>query len=245
MPAEARPRRSATGCCASAAACRAPRSATTRARLGAGRPGVDPPRAAPRRGAARPAAGTRSTLRARSASSRAAYRSLGRSLVVWRAGDRAARRAQRLPAHGRAARRRPRARAAGCVCPWHGLALGARGPRALAAAADATTTACCSGCASTPATTSRDRRCRSCRSARARFIDSVIRVEAACDPRDVLANRLDPWHGVHFHPALVRPAARARPGRGRDHRARRVPRAGRAGRSRSTRASTAPTRARS
>ncbi len=32
------------------------------------------------------------------------------------------------------------------------------------------------------------------------FIDSVMRVEAACEPRDVIANRLDPWHGVHFHP---------------------------------------------
>ena len=28
----------------------------------------------------------------------------------------------------------------------------------------------------------------------------VIRREAVCEPRDVIANRLDPWHGVHFHP---------------------------------------------
>jgi isorenieratene synthase len=34
----------------------------------------------------------------------------------------------------------------------------------------------------------------------ARFLDAVIRVEARCEPRDVLANRLDPWHGAHFHP---------------------------------------------
>jgi isorenieratene synthase len=33
----------------------------------------------------------------------------------------------------------------------------------------------------------------------ARFLDAVIRVEARCEPRDVLANRLDPWHGAHFH----------------------------------------------
>lgn len=32
------------------------------------------------------------------------------------------------------------------------------------------------------------------------FMDAVIRVEANCEPRDVIANRLDPWHGVHFHP---------------------------------------------
>ncbi len=32
------------------------------------------------------------------------------------------------------------------------------------------------------------------------FLDAVIRVEARCAPEDVLANRLDPWHGAHFHP---------------------------------------------
>ncbi len=32
------------------------------------------------------------------------------------------------------------------------------------------------------------------------FIDSVMRMEASCEPRDVVANRLDPWHGVHYHP---------------------------------------------
>jgi isorenieratene synthase len=31
-------------------------------------------------------------------------------------------------------------------------------------------------------------------------IDAVVRVEAACEPRDVIQNRLDPWHGAHFHP---------------------------------------------
>jgi isorenieratene synthase len=34
----------------------------------------------------------------------------------------------------------------------------------------------------------------------ARFLDGVVRIEADCEPRDVLANRLDPWHGAHFHP---------------------------------------------
>ncbi|MCB9666603.1 MAG: Rieske 2Fe-2S domain-containing protein [Myxococcales bacterium] len=34
----------------------------------------------------------------------------------------------------------------------------------------------------------------------AHFLDSVIRIEAGCEPEDVIANRLDPWHGVHFHP---------------------------------------------
>jgi isorenieratene synthase len=31
-------------------------------------------------------------------------------------------------------------------------------------------------------------------------LDAVVRVEADCEPRDVIQNRLDPWHGVHYHP---------------------------------------------
>ena len=32
------------------------------------------------------------------------------------------------------------------------------------------------------------------------FMEGVVRMEARCDPEDVIANRLDPWHGAHFHP---------------------------------------------
>jgi isorenieratene synthase len=32
------------------------------------------------------------------------------------------------------------------------------------------------------------------------FLDGVVRVEARCEPADIIANRLDPWHGAHFHP---------------------------------------------
>lgn len=28
----------------------------------------------------------------------------------------------------------------------------------------------------------------------------VVTTDARCDPKDVIANRLDPWHGAHFHP---------------------------------------------
>ena len=31
-------------------------------------------------------------------------------------------------------------------------------------------------------------------------IDAVIRMQARCEPEDIIANRFDPWHGVHFHP---------------------------------------------
>ncbi len=31
-------------------------------------------------------------------------------------------------------------------------------------------------------------------------IASVVYRDAHCDPGDIIANRLDPWHGAHFHP---------------------------------------------
>jgi isorenieratene synthase len=31
-------------------------------------------------------------------------------------------------------------------------------------------------------------------------MEGVIRMEARCEPGDIIANRLDPWHGAHFHP---------------------------------------------
>ena len=34
----------------------------------------------------------------------------------------------------------------------------------------------------------------------ARGLSAVIRMEARCEPRDVVQNRLDPWHGAHYHP---------------------------------------------
>jgi isorenieratene synthase len=32
------------------------------------------------------------------------------------------------------------------------------------------------------------------------LLDAVIRMQARCAPEDVIANRLDPWHGVYYHP---------------------------------------------
>ena len=31
------------------------------------------------------------------------------------------------------------------------------------------------------------------------YLDGVVQMPAKCEPQDVVANRLDPWHGVHFH----------------------------------------------
>jgi isorenieratene synthase len=85
----------------------------------------------------------------------------------------------------------------GCiVCPWHGLRLGASGFGSWKPlpshddgillwvrldGEDVSTDA--------PRLPARP----------AKPISSVLRLEAACEPRDVIANRLDPWHGAHLH----------------------------------------------
>ena len=87
------------------------------------------------------------------------------------------------------------------VCPWHGLALGDRKHgrwSTLPAHDDGVLTwvrlddTLAAGEAPTDAPILAPRP--------ARFLDAVIRVEARCEPEDVIANRLDPWHGAHFHP---------------------------------------------
>ena len=120
----------------------------------------------------------------------------GRTLVVWRDGARVHAAPDTCPHMGASL-------AGGCVrngrlvCPWHGLTLGPEGHGAwkpLPAhddgilcwvrldGADHPTDA--------PILPARPRD----------PLDAVIRVEVACDPCDVIANRLDPWHGAHFHP---------------------------------------------
>ena len=32
------------------------------------------------------------------------------------------------------------------------------------------------------------------------FLEGTIRMTGRCDAQDIVANRLDPWHGVHYHP---------------------------------------------
>ena len=83
------------------------------------------------------------------------------------------------------------------VCPWHGLRLGANGHGAwkplptfndgvlLWVALEAQPPRADGPILATRPT---------------RFLDAVIRREFDCDPQDIVANRLDPWHGAHYHP---------------------------------------------
>jgi hypothetical protein len=124
------------------------------------------------------------------------YEIAGMERVVWRDHDRVLVAADSCPHMGAPL-------AGSCVegghlvCPWHGLRLGPKGHgdwtpmeafddgwlvwvRLLE---DEPFT-------ERPAIASRPERA----------LDAVVRHEARCEPADVIANRLDPWHGAHFHP---------------------------------------------
>ncbi|MGD8862293.1 MAG: DUF5914 domain-containing protein [Myxococcales bacterium] len=125
----------------------------------------------------------------------------GRPLVVWRDGDQLFAAPEACP-HMGASLAGARKCDGRLVCPWHGLQLGPEGhggwkhlpthddgilmwvqiPSSDQASADPPTDA--------PILPARPDH----------PIDAVVRVEAACEPRDVIQNRLDPWHGAHFHP---------------------------------------------
>lgn len=124
------------------------------------------------------------------------YRIEGRDHVVWRAGTTAMVAPDACP-HLGASLADGRVRDGRVVCPWHGLALGPEGHggwRPLATFDDGvlvwTRTGPEDPVIPRPILPPRPRR----------HLDAVIRKVARCDPEDVIANRLDPWHGVHFHP---------------------------------------------
>lgn len=119
----------------------------------------------------------------------------GRALVAFRDGARAIVAPDACP-HLGASLSSGRVEHGCVVCPWHGLRLGAEGFgawRPLPTCDDGILLwARLDG--EEPAT---DRPFLPERPARS--IHAELRVEAACEPRDVIANRLDPWHGAHFH----------------------------------------------
>jgi isorenieratene synthase len=85
------------------------------------------------------------------------------------------------------------------VCPWHGLALDEkRGEWApLVTFDDGVLVWARLPSLLAPGEALTDRPFLPTRPSRA--LDAVIRMEARCAPEDVIANRLDPWHGAHFH----------------------------------------------
>lgn len=121
----------------------------------------------------------------------------GRELVVWRDDDGLHVAPGACP-HMGASLAGAEVRDGCLVCPWHGLALDdGRAHRAFRHLPmhddgtllwvrlpdhDAPTTA--------PVLPLRP----------ADALAAVVRLEGACEPQHIVANRLDPWHGAHFHP---------------------------------------------
>jgi isorenieratene synthase len=83
------------------------------------------------------------------------------------------------------------------VCPWHGLRLGPGGHDHWQPvdAVDDGHLVWARTIAAEPAT---EKPALAPRPEHA--LDAVISHEARCEAVDVIANRLDPWHGAHFHP---------------------------------------------
>jgi hypothetical protein len=126
-----------------------------------------------------------------------AYRVDGHELIAWREPDGSLRVAPESCPHMGASLAGACVKDGGVLCPWHGLALTAAGHgrwRHLPSHDDGVLLWARLGeedpAVPTPALPERP----------AVHIDAVVRMEVDCEPRDVIANRLDPWHGGHFHP---------------------------------------------
>jgi len=120
----------------------------------------------------------------------------GRELVAWRANGEIVIAPDACP-HMGASLAEGCVRNGNIVCPWHGLELGSRGSgswKPYSVHDDGVLAWVRIGAADpqVPAPVLPKRPDF--------FIEGVVRMEAKCDPADVIANRLDPWHGVHFHP---------------------------------------------
>ncbi len=124
------------------------------------------------------------------------YSIAGRELVVWRSGPEI-RAAPNTCPHMGAALCDGVVRDGKLVCPWHGLELGSEPfgawkPYPVYDDGVLVWVRLDDGEAPTPRPILAERP--------KEYFDGVMRMEVRCEPEDVIANRLDPWHGVHFHP---------------------------------------------
>lgn len=122
-----------------------------------------------------------------------AARVLGRDLVLWR-GAHEVHAANDVCPHLGARWSQGRLVNGAVICPWHGLALDARAPcTALLPAHDDGVLLWVRLPGEAPLTAP----VLPARPGNA--LVSVMTLPARCSPREVLENRLDPWHGAHFH----------------------------------------------
>lgn len=127
-----------------------------------------------------------------------AYAVAGRRLVVWR-GAAGLRVAPDACPHLGASLADGHVDDNGCVvCPWHGLALGEDKHGGWQPHLSFDDGVLLWVRLPEPEQTPSERPFLPARPMH--YIDATIRMEAACEPQDVVANRLDPWHGTYFHP---------------------------------------------
>jgi isorenieratene synthase len=120
----------------------------------------------------------------------------GREWVAWRVGDEVRTAPNDCP-HMGAPMCEGRVQNGDLVCPWHGLKLGKRAHGSwvpVPAFDDGVLVWARILTNETPT----ERPFLTPRPDR--FLDGVVSMPAVCEPEDVVANRLDPWHGTHFHP---------------------------------------------
>ncbi|MCH2111149.1 MAG: DUF5914 domain-containing protein [Polyangiaceae bacterium] len=119
----------------------------------------------------------------------------GREVVVWRAGNGLNAAPDRCPHMGACLSEGP-IREGKLVCPWHGLELSPRGHgdwQTFPTFDDGLLLWIRFGHDTTSEKPFLSTRPDS-------YLEAVVSTVASCQPQDVIANRLDPWHGVHFHP---------------------------------------------
>ncbi|NUN12773.1 MAG: Rieske 2Fe-2S domain-containing protein [Myxococcales bacterium] len=123
------------------------------------------------------------------------FRVEGLDIVVWRADDKLMVAPDACP-HMGASLSTGHVRCGRLVCPWHGLELdrGGHGRWKVLPAFDDGVLLWVRMATEEPTTSAPVIPARP-----TQFVDAVVQMEARCEPRDVIANRLDPWHGVHFH----------------------------------------------
>jgi isorenieratene synthase len=124
------------------------------------------------------------------------FRIAGEDLVAWRADGEILMAPDACP-HMGASLEGCRVRDGRLVCPWHGLALGKGGhgpwkPHAVHDDGVLTWVRIGPEDPAVPKPVLAPRPTL--------FMEGTVSLEARCDPEDVIANRLDPWHGVHLHP---------------------------------------------
>ena len=125
------------------------------------------------------------------------FRVAGQELVAWR-GDEGLIVAPAACPHMGADLSCGHVRAGKVVCPWHGLALGADGHgrwKPLTSYDDGVLL-----WVQLPEEGQTPSAKPFLPPRPSQYLAAVISMEARCDPDDVVANRLDPWHGAHYHP---------------------------------------------